>query len=401
MRVAFVVFVSLLAVPAAGAWTWPVAGPVLAPFAFDHAHPYAGGQHRGIDIGGAAGGSVVAPAAGTVTFAGSVPSSGDTVTILTGDALSVTLTHLGSVAVAKGASIGEGEAVGTVGPSGSPEQAVPYVHLGVRTAADDNGYLDPLAFLPVAAAPRAAAPAPAPPPEPAPALPPPAGAPAAAPPPAAAPVVAAAAAPSPPAAEAPPAATVEEPSVAPEPEPTPVLLTVGAAAAPPSHPHVVPATEPAELHVHVGHRLVRRAVVVGTPTRRPAPAPRAQAQVVLRRTLPVGAPVRAPHDHHLLLALLVLCALAAAIVHGAVRMISSPSSRSEGARPVPEDPRRTGVAVWQRPTPHRPRGGLRRAGRRLRPLSPVEGRRRPDGQRHRRARDAGDGGGRSERGVAA
>ena len=38
----------LFCVPCAGAWTWPVQGPVLAPFSFDAAHPYAGGEHRGI-----------------------------------------------------------------------------------------------------------------------------------------------------------------------------------------------------------------------------------------------------------------------------------------------------------------------------------------------------------------
>ena len=50
---------------AAQAWSWPVHGPVLQPFAYDEAHPYAAGQHRGIDIGAdAAGEQVVAPAAG-------------------------------------------------------------------------------------------------------------------------------------------------------------------------------------------------------------------------------------------------------------------------------------------------------------------------------------------------
>ena len=64
------------ACPSAGAWTWPVDGPVLRPFTFDAAHPYAGGQHRGVDIGAATGTPVVAPAAGEVTFAGTVPTSG-------------------------------------------------------------------------------------------------------------------------------------------------------------------------------------------------------------------------------------------------------------------------------------------------------------------------------------
>ena len=43
----------LLAVPGARAWTWPAGGEVLRPFVFDPAHPYAGGQHRGIDISAA------------------------------------------------------------------------------------------------------------------------------------------------------------------------------------------------------------------------------------------------------------------------------------------------------------------------------------------------------------
>ena len=69
--VLLVVLLSLCAAPAARAWTWPASGPVLRPFAFDPAHPFAGGQHRGMDVGGAPGEGVVAPASGLVTFAGS------------------------------------------------------------------------------------------------------------------------------------------------------------------------------------------------------------------------------------------------------------------------------------------------------------------------------------------
>lgn len=126
-------------------------GPVLEPFSYDEAHPYASGQHRGIDIGAAAAGdTVVAPAAGTVSFAGTVPTSGKSVTIETTDGYSVTLTHLGSIAVVKGATLAELDAVGAVGPSGVPEVDGPYVHLGVRVAPDPNGYVDPLGLLPPA-----------------------------------------------------------------------------------------------------------------------------------------------------------------------------------------------------------------------------------------------------------
>ena len=138
--------------PAANAWSWPIQGPVLRPFSFDEAHPYAAGQHRGIDIGADAAGEVVtAPAAGTVSFAGVVPTNGKSVTIETTDGYSVTLTHLGSISVSKGATVAERDAIGAIGPSGTPEEPGPYVQLGIRVAADPNGYVDPLALLPPAA----------------------------------------------------------------------------------------------------------------------------------------------------------------------------------------------------------------------------------------------------------
>src|ERR1700745_2075814 len=103
-RLAFVVvLLFLLWAPGAFAWTWPAQGPVLLGFAFDPNHPYAGGQHRGIDIGVASGTPVVAPASGAVTFAGAVPTSGKSVTIETADGYSVTLTHLGAIPLEEGA----------------------------------------------------------------------------------------------------------------------------------------------------------------------------------------------------------------------------------------------------------------------------------------------------------
>ena len=160
-----VVLAALLLAPGASAWTWPAGGPVLQPFLFDPSHPYAAGQHRGIDLGGAEGSPVLAPAAGTVSFAGTVPSSGKSVTIETPDGYSVTLTHLGSISVARNAEVAEGGPVGTIGASGDGEVPQPYVHLGVRLTEQVQGYLDPLTLLP----PHGAAPAePAPVPTPAP-----------------------------------------------------------------------------------------------------------------------------------------------------------------------------------------------------------------------------------------
>src|SRR5690349_5347775 len=110
--------------PSARAWTWPVRGEVVQPFAFDPAHPYAAGQHRGVDIAGDAGSPVLAPVSGTVSFSGAVPASGRTVTIDTPDGLAVTLTHLATIAVALGEPVAEGAPVGTVGPTGTPEVGV-------------------------------------------------------------------------------------------------------------------------------------------------------------------------------------------------------------------------------------------------------------------------------------
>src|SRR5262249_37353421 len=152
-RLTLVLFVFLAWTPAAYAWSWPVQGPVLRPFAYDEAHPYAPGQHRGVDIGAeSASQTVVAPAAGTVSFAGTVPTNGRSVTIQTADGYSVTLTHWGAIGVVKGATVAEEDAIGTVGPSGTPEVDGPYVHLGVRVTADPDGYVDPLGLLPPAAA---------------------------------------------------------------------------------------------------------------------------------------------------------------------------------------------------------------------------------------------------------
>jgi peptidase M23-like protein len=153
LKTAAVVLVLLVWAPAAYAWSWPVQGPVLQPFSFDASHPYDSGQHRGIDIGAdAAGEQVVAPTAGTVSFAGSVPTSGECVSIQTSDGYTVTLTHLGTILVTKGTSVAESQVVGTIGPSGTPELDGPYVHLGIRTTSDPNGYLDPLGLLPAQAA---------------------------------------------------------------------------------------------------------------------------------------------------------------------------------------------------------------------------------------------------------
>jgi hypothetical protein len=145
--------------PPALAWTWPADGPVLRPFVLGD-DPYAASQHRGVDIASPSGGLVRAPASGVVSFAGTVPGGGRTVTIQTADGYSVTLVHLGAIGVERGQELAEGAGVGSAGRSGDAEHAEPYVHLGVRVTVDPTGYVDPLGLLPARGAPPPPSPAP-------------------------------------------------------------------------------------------------------------------------------------------------------------------------------------------------------------------------------------------------
>ena len=72
----------LLAAPDALAWAWPADGAVLRGYSVGD-NPYAGGQHRGIDIALDGADVVRAPASGEVSFAGRCRRTVSTVTILT------------------------------------------------------------------------------------------------------------------------------------------------------------------------------------------------------------------------------------------------------------------------------------------------------------------------------
>jgi hypothetical protein len=128
-------------------WAWPVQGEVVTQFR-NGTDPYAAGQHRGIDIAAAPGAPVVAAASGTVTFAGTVGSSGLTVAQRTADGRYVlSYLHLSQVAVRAGETVAAGEALGAVGMSGTRSAEQPHLHFGVRESADRHAYVDPLRFL--------------------------------------------------------------------------------------------------------------------------------------------------------------------------------------------------------------------------------------------------------------
>ena len=133
---------------AAPGWTWPVHGEVITGYG-NGSDPYAGGQHRGIDVAAPVGTPVVAAAAGIVRFAGVAGSSGLTVSVRTADGrFDTSYLHLSGVEVAEGRSVRAGERLGAVGTTGRRSVAAPHLHFGVREAGSRHAYRDPLGLLP-------------------------------------------------------------------------------------------------------------------------------------------------------------------------------------------------------------------------------------------------------------
>lgn len=123
-----------------GSWAWPVTGPVIR--GFDPPDSPYGAGHRGIDIAVAPGTPILAPEAGTVTFAGRV--GGELfITIDHGGLLSSTYSWISSSAVRKGDIVTRGQPIGSTG-SGHPGSTIPHLHIGAKL---DGIYVDPLELL--------------------------------------------------------------------------------------------------------------------------------------------------------------------------------------------------------------------------------------------------------------
>ena len=121
------------------AWQWPLTGArVVAPFRAP-AHAYGPG-HRGIDLAAEGSQDVLAPASGTVAFAGSIAGRG-VVTIDHGGGLVSTLEPI-TARVAVGDRVGAGDSVGRLSVGGHAEPGT--LHLGARRLGD---YIDPLLLL--------------------------------------------------------------------------------------------------------------------------------------------------------------------------------------------------------------------------------------------------------------
>jgi Peptidase family M23 len=245
----------LLAPPAWAGWVWPLRGEVITPYR-NGSDPYASGQHRGIDIAGPAGATVVAAAGGEVRFSGIAGSSGLTVSVRTGDGrYDTSYLHLSSTAVREGDRVAAGERIGSVGTTGARSAAAPHLHFGVRDAGSRHAYHDPLGFLPPSTPPQPPREAPAPQPSPVPVGP----------------------APAPVPAPSPRRVPAGAPRRVPLPAPSPRRVPAGA-------PRRVPLPAPSPRRVPAG---APRRVPAGGPRRVPLPAPSA-------RRVPAGAPRRVP-----------------------------------------------------------------------------------------------------------
>lgn len=125
---------------AAGAWTWPVVGPVLK--GYDPPASTYGAGHRGIDIAAPVGTAVVAVAAGTITFAG--PVGGHLfVTVTHPDGLASTYSWVSALGVHKGDQVVAGQTIARSG-SGHPGDAIASLHFGVKLQGE---YVDPMLYL--------------------------------------------------------------------------------------------------------------------------------------------------------------------------------------------------------------------------------------------------------------
>lgn len=152
MIVAVMLLVAVLPGPAASAriphadfssksirWAWPVGPPFgivrsfIAPVT-----PYSSG-HRGIDIGGADGGDVVAPAAGIVHFAGWVVNR-PVVSLRHPNGLISSFEPVTST-LAEGTAVARGQVIGRLEPG---HCATACLHFGVRRHGE---YVSPLLYL--------------------------------------------------------------------------------------------------------------------------------------------------------------------------------------------------------------------------------------------------------------
>ena len=110
---------------------WPVEGRVTSSFG-ERMDPFSGegAFHKGVDISSDYGTPIIAPADGTVEFAGEENGYGRAVVLNHGHGVTTVFGHMSSFAVVSGQHLHRGDTIGYVGISG--RSTGPHVHYEVR-----------------------------------------------------------------------------------------------------------------------------------------------------------------------------------------------------------------------------------------------------------------------------
>ena len=126
-----------------GTLMWPCDGEVISEYGME-THPRFGTiiKNNGIDIRTSPGSKVRAVASGEVSFAGPLSGFGNCIIIGHGDGFYTLYGHLESLLVSKGYRVGEGDAIGYIGETSTPEGAV--LHFEIRKG---KAPLDPTSWF--------------------------------------------------------------------------------------------------------------------------------------------------------------------------------------------------------------------------------------------------------------
>ncbi len=113
-------------------WPCPSCYTVTSDYGY-RTHPLFGDQrfHSGIDIGAAAGASIVAADGGTVQLATYSSSYGNYVVVYHSSGLTTLYAHMSSIAVSAGQSVNQGDTIGYVGSTGWATG--PHLHFEIRS----------------------------------------------------------------------------------------------------------------------------------------------------------------------------------------------------------------------------------------------------------------------------
>jgi murein DD-endopeptidase MepM/ murein hydrolase activator NlpD len=126
-----------------GRLVWPCDGDVISEFGVQ-THPRFGTiiRNNGINIKTLPGTKIRAVASGEVSFAGALSGFGNCIVVSHGDGFYTLYGHLESLMVTKGHEVREGDAIGLVGETSTPEGAV--LHFEIRHGTKP---LDPAKWL--------------------------------------------------------------------------------------------------------------------------------------------------------------------------------------------------------------------------------------------------------------